>query len=263
MKKFTKIALIVAAIMAGITIVCAVGAFALGFTWDKLENMVEEDKFNLGGHSAGIGSDKNVNDDAGGKTENQKGKAYEEIQATCTQLEIEVGSGMLEVVYADVQTIQVEEESVTNYKCYVDENTLHIKGNTNTGLGVQDGSIRVIIPNNMSFEEVDLEIGAGQANVNGLITNEVSIEVGAGKVNIKELDAREISAETGAGEIVLEIVGKKEDYSYNLECGIGELKVGETSYSGLGSEQKIKNPDAKRFLDAECGVGKIQINFSE
>lgn len=259
MKKFTKIALIIAAIMAGVTLLCVIGAFALGFTWDKLGSMVEEDKFNFGGNSAGIVSDQDSNEGTSDKAEND----YEEIQAACSQLEIEFGAGTLEVVYADVQTIQVQEESVTNYKCYIEEDTLHIKGNRSAGIGAQNGTIRVTIPNNMSFQEVDLDIGAGQANVTGLIADEVNIEVGAGKASIKQLDAREISAETGAGEIVLEVVGKKEDYSYNLECGIGELKVGDTSYSGLGSEQKIQNSGAKRFLDAECGVGKIQVDFTE
>lgn len=263
MKKFTKIALIIAAIMAGITLICVIGAVALGFTWDKLGSMVKEDKFNFGGNSAGIVSDQDSSEGTSGKAEGQTENAYEEIQAACSQLEIEFGAGTLEVVYADVQTIQVQEESVTNYKCYVEENTLHIKGNRSMGIGMQNGSIRVTIPSNMSFQEVDLDIGAGQANVTGLIADEVNIEVGAGKASIKQLDAREISAETGAGEIVLEVVGKKEDYSYNLECGIGELKVGDTSYSGLGSEQKIQNSGAKRFLDAECGVGKIQIDFTE
>ena len=66
-----------------------------------------------------------------------------------------------------------------------------------------------------------------------------------------------------AGELYLELVGKQEDYSYNLECDVGTIRIGEESYTGLGTEKKIKNPNAERFLEADCDVGNVQIHFTE
>ena len=85
----------------------------------------------------------------------------------------------------------------------------------------------------------------------------------AGKATVKKLDAKEIDASADAGELYIEVVGKKENYSYNLECDVGTIRIGEESYAGLGAEKKIKNPNAERFLEADCDVGNVQIDFTE
>ena len=244
MKKFTKVALIIATIVGVIGICCLFGAVSMGLTWGTFADMVDDGKlsFSIDGKAEGSITD---------------------VEEAFESLDVELSSGKLEICYADVDKVQVEQEETPEFKCYVKDGTLHVEGGQRLGVNNHRASIVIRIPQNYSFAEFELEVGAGEATVDGVIAREASIDVGAGKASVTQLDAKEVDTSAGAGELYLEVVGKKEDYRYNLECGIGELKVGEDSYSGLGSEQKIKNPDAKRSLDAECGIGKIQIDFSE
>lgn len=254
MKKFTKIALILATVFLFIGLFCVIGSVAKGLTWRDFSNMVASGKFSFDIDDVGTIGINSRNDTTGV----DGAEKYD-------SLDIEFGYGSLEISYGDVEEIQIEQENVKNYKCYVEEGTLHIEGNLNANIGIgnKDGKIVIVIPNDMTFSEVDLELGAGLAEITGLIAKNVDIEVGAGQMNITGLDAQKINAETGTGKLYAELVGKETDYSYNLECGIGQLKVGNSTYSGLGAEQNISNSGATRFLDLECGIGELQIEFQE
>lgn len=48
MKKFTKVALVVAAVSGAIGISCLVGAVAKGLTWGEFANMVTDGLFSFG-----------------------------------------------------------------------------------------------------------------------------------------------------------------------------------------------------------------------
>ena len=250
MKKFTKIAIILAGVFVGIGLFSVIGAVAMGVTWKDFTSMVNEGKFNFGVDDIDLSQSKQDN---------------QQTMENYHNLDVEFGYGVLEITYGDVDQIQIKQEDVEQYQCYIEEETLHSEGNlkTNIGIGKHDGKIVIVIPIDMIFQEVDFQIGAGQADVSGLKANQVDIEVGAGKMNITNLDVKELNVETGAGKLYAELVGKQTDYSYNLECGIGQLKIGDSTYTGLGTEQKISNPGAERFADIECGVGEIEIEFQK
>lgn len=262
MKKFTKIAIILVVVFMGIGLFCVIGSFAMGLTWNSFSNMVKEGKFSFDVEDVGNVGIKSNTDQSQNILDNNQAT---EIKEKYNSLDIEFGYGTLEISYGDVKQVQIEQEDVKKYKCYVDEGTLHIEGNlkASIGIGNQDGKIVIVIPNDMVFDEVDFEIGAGQADVSGLKANQMDIEVGAGQMNITNLDVKELNAETGTGKLYAELVGKQTDYNYDLECGIGQLKVGNSTYSGLGTEQNISNPGAERFMDVECGIGEIEIKFQE
>jgi len=252
MKKLTKVALILAAIVGVIGIGCLIGAASLGLTWGTFTDMVDNGKLN-------IGPTGNLISAIDGKSDG----SIVEVEEAFGSLDVELGAGKLEIYYDDVDKVQVEQEEVREFRCYVEEATLHVEGGQRVGVNNNRARIVIRIPKAYSFAEFDLEVGAGEATVDGVRANEASIDVGAGKASITKLDAKEIDASTQAGELYLEVVGKQEDYSYNLECDIGELQIGEESYTGLGTEKKIKNLNAERFLEADCDVGKVQIDFTE
>lgn len=248
MKKFTKVAVIFAVIFAVVGVVCIIASFAMGLTWNKVSSMVNGGKFNFafeidGSHT---GESKDV---------------AATVDETFRNLDIELGAGTLDVVYADVEEVEVQQENVRGFRHYVKEHTLHIKGGNKVGVNTTGGTITIRIPKDMIFDEVDLECGAGEVEITGLIAKSVDIEVGAGEVRIAGLDAKELNAETGAGELYVELVGSETDYNYDAECDIGEIKIGTTSISGVGGSKEASNPGANRFMDLECGMGQIQIEF--
>lgn len=248
MKKFTKIAVVFAIIFAITGTICIIASFAMGLTWDKVSSMVNEGKFNFAFEID--------NFHIGGSED-----SVVTVDEAFRNLDIEFGAGTLEVVYADVDEVEVQQENVHGFKQYVKDHTLHIEGGTKIGINTTSGTIVVRIPKDMTFDEVDLEFGAGEAKLTGLVAKSVDIEVGAGEARLVGLDVKELNAETGAGELYLELVGSETDYSYDAECGIGEIKIGTTSVSGMGGSKEAHNPGANRYLDLECGMGQIQIEF--
>ena len=228
MRKFTKVVLIIAAIMFVAGVGCVMASFAMGLTWGKLDNMVKNGKFNFSiGNSFTIGESKDVTND---------------VEA-CRNLDVEFGAGALNISYADVEQIEVKKDGIKSLKTYTEGDTFYIEGSGGVGIHSGTGTVEVLIPHGHQFSEVDLEIGAGE-------------------VTIMNLDAQEMTAEVGAGQLHVQLVGTETDYNYETECGIGEIKIGANSVGGMGNTQERTNPGATRFLDLECGVGQIQIDFA-
>ena len=248
MKKFTKIAVVFAVIFAILGIICVIASFALGLTWGKVSDMVEQGKFDFAVET---------NDSHIGEKED----AVMTVDEAFSNLDIEVGAGVLEVVYADVDQVEVQQEDVHGFKQYVKEYTLHIEGGTKIGVNSTGGTIIVRVPKDMRFNEVELGLGAGEAKLTGLIANSVDVEIGAGEAKIDHLDTNELNANVDVGNLYIELVGSEADYNYDAECGVGEIEIGTTSVSGLGGSKETHNPGANRHLDLECGMGHIQIVF--
>ncbi len=260
MKRFTKVALVIAAVVGGIGICCLVGAVAKGLTWRQFANMVTDGRFSFGPEELaefGMGDGQNETKDAQAKG------SVTQVEEAFGSLDVELGAGKVEIYYADVEKVEVEQEEAPGFRCYVEESTLHVEGGKKFGVNYNNAKIVIRIPQNYTFAEFELQVDAGEAIVEGIVANEASIDVDAGKTTIKKMDAKEVNASADAGELYIEVVGKQEDYSYNLECDVGEIRVGKESYTGLGTEKKIKNPNAERFLEADCDVGKVQIDFTE
>ncbi len=249
MKRFTKIALVLAVSFTIIGLICVMISMAFGLTWGRFADMVEQGRFSFGFD----------NDISFSRKTEDTIQNIEDVR----DLDIEFGAGKLEVFYADVEKIQVRQEHVKDFGCYVEDGTLYIEGNNNIWKGKATGEIIVRIPKDTVFNEVDMEIGAGQASLKDLAANSLDIEVGAGEARLTGLDVRELDAKTGAGKLYAELVDSEKDYSYDAECGIGEIVIGGSSIGGLGGSKSVENLGAGKHMDLECGVGQIQVEFQK
>lgn len=120
----------------------------------------------------------------------------------------------------------------------------------------------VCVEDSLSADKIEVKIGAGEFMNDSVISaEELNVEVGAGSAEITELTAKKIDGECSLGSLVLGICGEEDDYSYNLECGIGEININGESYGGFAREKKITNPGATGEIDLECGVGEIELSF--
>ena len=117
-----------------------------------------------------------------------------------------------------------------------------------------------IVSNNLQVSNLAVSVGAGDFTLKEAKLGEVKIEVGAGNCSIEGDVSEELKADCAMGNITLKLEGKETDYDYELECVSGNLKVGETEYSGLAKETKVDN-DADRELDLQCVMGNIEVEF--
>lgn len=256
MKMFTKVVLWISGIMASIGVVCVIIACCMGLNWNLLQNMARDGKFtfrfgdgNFVGWNFGYDEDDIV--------------ATEPITITekVSSLDIEYGAGKLIICYGDVENILIEPQGVVGFATEVEEETICIEGGVNVN---SDGNctLTITIPNGMTFKNVDLEIGASSAEVTDLIADSLEIEVGAGEATIRQLDVMKLDASVGVGQLNLILLGEETDYSYSLDCGIGEIKLGNNSYGGLGASHNVNRPEAKRHMVIECGIGEVNVQFA-
>lgn len=109
-------------------------------------------------------------------------------------------------------------------------------------------------------EELKIEVGAGQVYLDSFTADELDLECGAGEADLYGDALKKVKIECGVGTVRYSTAGSREDYDYEVECGIGSVTVGDDTYSGLGSERKINNGGSRK-MEIECGIGVVDVSF--
>ena len=217
------------------------------------------------------------------------------------EIDVEVGGCSFEITESPDENFHVEAAGTKRFQGYVNNQKLVIKGTVNTVLGNGfSGMIKLQVPADFTFDKVDMEIGAGLMDLGELSAEKLDLEVGAGQIIadkltldslnlsvgmgeiriddmlVGKLDAEvgmgnlhaegavieKLIAECAMGNIEMEIQGAQTDYDYSIECGMGNVTIGDNSYSGLANEKTIEN-GADRKMEVECAVGNVDIRFAE
>ena len=142
------------------------------------------------------------------------------------------------------------------------------------------GSITVTVPQGQVFEEIKLFLKNAELDADRLCADKLEVNNAAGQVRIQDFSAAEARLECGAGamsvrgdttkkievacavgEVSLELNGRKSDYNYDLECGIGTIKCGNDQYSGIGRLMHLDNQASKQVKVA-CSIGQVSIGYA-
>lgn len=164
--------------------------------------------------------------------------------------------------------------------------------------GNLNGFIHLYVPEGYSFDNVSLDLGAGSLGVEELQAGSLEANVGAGKMAFMKLNADQATLDCGAGQMTVEeltsrvtevsvgmgsvrltgdvterltgdcsmgelkaaLTGEQTDFNYDLSCGMGEMKVGDDSYSGMAQEKQINN-QADKDMQLECAMGSVVVEF--
>ena len=194
--------------------------------------------------------------------------------------------------------MEIEEGKEKYFSLRVKEGTLHINDTRKSTKNMKAVHVKLWIPSDHVFDQVNMTLGAGDVKMGRLAAEDISIEGGAGKIEAETLIAsKELDAEIGAGDFYIReatlgetdidcgvgkfeigsctldgdadisggvgdvnigIIGEKEDFNYELSCGMGELEVFGDSYTSLGKDKEIDN-GARYTISLECGVGRISV----
>lgn len=250
MKRFTKIALITSLVLAVFGIACLASAFSMGLTTTTLLRMVQLGKFSFGPEDTHMIFDQDKEFDFSGTTQ-----AFHSI-------DLDFGAGTVEICYGDVRDIGIYGKGFSSMGKMVSGGVLEIEGFYPDNAGVY-GELRIVIPKDKKLKSVKMDLGASKAKIVDLKADTVEIELGVGEAVFQNLDAQRIVAENGVGKMELQLVGKEEDYNYQVECGIGSIVIGEKTYGSLEESQIIVNDGAERIMNLESGIGKIKVDFAE
>lgn len=296
MKKFVKGASIAGGIclLAGLLIVLigVLGGGVKNFRRNYIDAVHSEDDEKINkvmevlddlnrryGISLGIGSDSvGIFDN---KYEKYGEGVYEVYDVEARKLEIVVGAGKLYVKYYDDNFVKLEVGKHDQMQCFVEENTLKIIGGSKLSINGTGSDMTVYLPESFSYDEIVMDVGAGSLAVEKLDGDKITIDLGMGNAILNDVNAKNVdlsvgmgnleiegtltgdaNIDCGMGQVVLELFGNGKDFNYELECGIGSLKV-EDVYSIVGiGEKNISNGAAKK-MDVSVGMGSVEIRFNE
>ncbi len=200
-------------------------------------------------------------------------------------LELSVKAAALEVVSEEdadeISIISDSDHLILEHS--VDDDTLHVTVQLNKKyrqFGDAHGTL--VIPADMTFDEVQMKLSASSLNVDGLGAAELDVELNASSADLHGVDAavleidsnasslflngevgRELNVECNASDTVLELKGVYEDFSYEINGKIGDIRVGEHEYSGLKDEVFEKSEGSQKTAKLECKAGSIDVQFYE
>lgn len=112
----------------------------------------------------------------------------------------------------------------------------------------------------LQAQEVSLEVGAGNMEFSGIYAEHLELDCGAGNMDFANVTSGNTELECGMGRVAMELTGQENNYDYEVDCGIGEISIGDSTYSGLAQSKIIKN-NGEYLLDIDCGIGEVVISF--
>lgn len=187
--------------------------------------------------------------------------------------EKEISSLKMELSYSNLtiktgETLKLE-TSNSNVKCTQNNNKLVIQERTHMWNINNEASETILyIPENMKFDDIDIDAGAGEINIESLEAKKFSFEVGAGKVTINKLNVdKEADIEGGAGSVSI-LSGTINNLDLNMGVGEFNLKSELTGKSdidaGIGKvDIELEDGVQNYTIKASKGIGSISINNEE
>ncbi|MDO4338263.1 MAG: hypothetical protein Q4C91_09280 [Eubacteriales bacterium] len=290
MKRFTKIMLGIAGLLVIVGLGFSIGGVAMGATVDSVD-AVQGIKTHYK-RVTNIFWDNDWDDDWDDDHDDHDHTASSAVSSgsgqqvytadSVDEVEIDLRYDELILQAHDSDDIQVavENDSAGNVKVECDSGKLEIESSKK----IQNRTVTVFYPGDKEFSRMELEVDAGSIEVrdklsvrelqvtvgagefiNGeaLITEKADIEVGTGNVEISGLTAHQVDGECGLGNMELEISGRESDYSYKLECAMGNISINGEDYSSILGNKKIKNESTSKTVELECGLGNISVEFTE
>ena len=217
-------------------------------------------------------------------------------------LDLDLGGAGFYVSELSDGDIHLEGEKVKKAQYYVEDGILYIRVLDNRNKSnFKDSATRVYLylPSDISFLNVDLELGAGEADLSGFNAEVLNCDVGAGSLNVTDVKADEaninlgmgqiyfnemtvddmyfsigmgsmdydgtitgdMTGDCGMGTVYMTLSGKESDHNYQLETSMGSMSIGENDFAGMASERSM-NYDADSDFDLTCSMGSMQIYFT-
>lgn len=213
-----------------------------------------------------------------------------ETYSNVNELELNLRFGDIKIENGDTFRIEGSVPDNIKFQTSVKDGKWTIKDDTKIGkisifgfpISKHDYKVTIYIPSNINLDKikidvgackleaetleakkVDINVGAGEFTVNKLISDSNNIDCGVGKIQINSSTFNNSSIKCGVGEITMKVNGNQNNYNYEIDSAIGDINIGNNSYSGIGSNKQIKNNNTDNLLKVDCGIGSVTVNFEE
>ncbi|MDR0949069.1 MAG: DUF4097 domain-containing protein [Lachnospiraceae bacterium] len=221
---------------------------------------------------------------------------------TVINLAIDVGGANLRIKDSQDGSFWLKTDDVDEYQVYEEDGTFYLKSITTNVFNVIDrgGYIDLYIPLEYEYEEIDLSIGAvnaqveslraenitlnvgaGNMELNLLSGEKIEIKVGAGNMSVADIDVKELNAKVDAGnlDIVaakineeatlqcnvgnldLQLQSEVNDYNFDLDIAMGKITIDGKEYNAIARSQEIDH-DSHKDIKLKVNVGSIHVTFA-
>lgn len=210
----------------------------------------------------------------------------DELKIRIAAAELVISTGEELAVESNLKDLKVKENGGRLEIIEPDHNFINYNGKA---------VLNITIPEDVSFDEVEIITGAGKVEIETLSADDLHLEFGAGTVKIEELNAyseaeieggagnvdiqngnlRDLNMDMGVGEVnlsaslegeseinqgvgsaKLELIGDSDDYKVHVEKGIGSIKV-----DGKNADNDTVYGQGDNEVEINGGVGEIAISF--
>lgn len=229
---------------------------------------------------------------------------FEDFEAapssTVTNLDLIIGAGKCIISKSSDDYFHIYSKNAEKYQYYTENHTLYIKGFKHSSHHENGNVIYLEIPKNFYFENISIELGAGNIETDELLAknnidiyvgaghlsaellvaeNKLTSQVGAGNIEIqngsvKDSDmmigfghmtyngviTNDLSSECGMGSLTLQINDAYEKHNYDIELMMGSMIFNGTTHSAVSYTDFIDN-DADSTYSLKCGMGNMSISI--
>ncbi len=103
-------------------------------------------------------------------------------------------------------------------------------------------------------------VGAGELAINDLTAEDTKFDCGVGSIRVNGIITGDNNIHCGIGEIDMNLDGAESDYNYSIDCGLGEVKIGNKT-NVTNTSMNIDN-DQDNSFSIDCGIGSIELSFN-
>ena len=180
----------------------------------------------------------------------------------------------------DQVRIQIENSGKNDISVKNNSGTLEIKDHRSK-IGKTTKNIDVVldIPADLELEDVLVELGVGDVEIEKLLVKyTLNMKLGTGDVEIERLSAGTLDVSCGVGNLEIEklrlegsasieggvgdtrigMLANENDFNYEISTGVGDVRIFDSEFRGLGGAKKISNGSDKEIV-IHSGVGDMEI----
>ena len=118
------------------------------------------------------------------------------------------------------------------------------------------GAGNVTIDKMISTERTEITGGAGKIDIRDGKTHNLDLDVGMGKLRYRSEFTGRNDLDCGVGAVEIVLLGGEENYSVDLDKGLGLASINGISYS-----DEVDYGDGENKLDINGGVGDLKVIF--
>ena len=180
----------------------------------------------------------------------------------------------------DQVRIQIENSGKNDISVKNNNGTLEIKDHrSKIGKTTKNIDVALDIPADLELEDVLVELGVGDVEIEKLLVKyTLNMKLGTGDVEIEHLSAGTLDVSCGVGNLEIEklrlegsasieggvgdtrigMLANENDFNYEISTGVGDVRIFDSEFRGLGGAKKISNGSDKEIV-IHSGVGDMEI----